>query len=105
MLKLITAAALTVLPIQCDSNQDGTIDVATATWGYDYATDDVLVPADQDLTGGDRLDVMFDRWSGYPAWGGDASVEHAHQTCLDMGGSPVWHNDGDYRLQCVSVDF
>ena len=91
--------AASVLPLACEGQRDA----AVVTWGYDFPSDSVLTAGD--VTPPTRLDVVFDERSGYPAWGGDASVEHASATCDDMGGTQEWHNDGDYRLVCRNVDY
>jgi hypothetical protein len=61
------------------------------------------------LSGAERLDVFYDASNMGADWGGDASVEAAHEACLHMGGQPNWLNpdpyDGEYRLVCVGVDY
>jgi len=58
-----------------------------------------------DLTPPQTLTVVFDArsWAPNQAWGGDASLAWADATCVDMGGTPVWH--AATWLECQTVDY
>ncbi|RPJ71776.1 MAG: hypothetical protein EHM24_11260 [Acidobacteria bacterium] len=61
-------------------------------------------PITCDVNPPQRLDIVNDG-GGDPSWGGDASVAAADDDCLHRGGTPVWVNDGWYRLICEGVDY